>query len=127
MLQTGQKSRSSFLHGFSIHVQDRSPVTRVKISYIRQPSAITQVQRWEDRQDVCCQCTSYVIRISLEAEAMRVTGHGTEAMLSRLLREETTGRTSSRKIDSPKEEAKSVSKAKEKYPRSLAHDQHLIT
>ena len=57
---------------------------------------------------------------------MRVSRHGAEAMLSTLLREETKRTASSHKNDSPEKKAKSVSKAKEKRPRSLAHDQHSI-
>ena len=58
---------------------------------------------------------------------MRVTGHGAEAMLPRLLREETTRGPGTGKNNSPEENTNPVSKAKEKQPRSLPHDQHLIT
>ena len=58
---------------------------------------------------------------------MRVSGHGAEAVLPRLLREETTTGASTGKNNSQEENANSVSKTKEKQSKSLPHDQHLIT
>jgi len=94
-------------------LQDRSLVARFKVPHIRKPSAILQIQRWADGQNGCCQFISYVVQISLEAEVMQVSGYGEKAMLSRLLREETTREAGTGKNNSPAEESK-VSKAKEK-------------
>lgn len=88
VLQTGKKSRSSFLHGFRVYLQDWSPGTRVEIPESRKPSAF-QVQHWTGRQNGCYQYPSYVVWIPMEAQAMRDTGKGTEAMLSGVLRAET--------------------------------------